>query len=124
MASDRVSAHTSDRVDTMSDEARAELARSFADKKAGVTDEGFRRAVLTPYESAGRAGHALDEEAAAAEVVRLTAELNRTNRRLDRMERSFSHGRYQTGSAAPPSGRYARLMSRAERLERELRSLR
>jgi hypothetical protein len=122
MASERVSPHTSDRVDTMSDEARAELARSFADKKRGVTDEGFRKAVTTPYESAGRA-HELDEET-AAEVVRLTAELNRTNRRLDRMERGVSHGRYQTGSAAPPNGRYARLLSRVERLERELRALR
>ena len=117
----RVSARTSERVDAMSDQARAELARNIAERKGAVHDGSSRR-VLTPPSKGGRS--AAEEEEVAAAVLRLTTELHRTERRLYRLERTFAHGRYQTGSASPPTGRHARLLSRASQLERELRSLR
>jgi hypothetical protein len=106
---DDLTGRTSDRVAGMSDEERAELARDLARRTASVPDTPARRAPDAP------------DPAAAA--VRLTAELHRTERRLDRLDRSISHSRYQIGSGSA-SGRYARLVSRARRLERQLRSFR
>lgn len=105
----------------MSEKAREELARNLAGSKSFVREVPPRKAVRirqTPAELAAQ-----DAEAAAA-VLRLTAELQKTERRLDRLDRSFTHSRYQTGGASLPTGRHARLLSRASRLERQLRALR
>jgi hypothetical protein len=111
MAEDRTERHLSDAVDNMSAEARVELARDIAGR------EVFRpNPVRRPSEGPDPATEAL--------AVRVAAELHQTERRLDRIERSLSRGRYQTGSGGAPSGRYARLLRRADRLERQLRSLR
>ena len=109
---DRLHARTSERVDRMSDEARAEIARNFAAKRAIVAEPRF-----------GRGAEAAEAEL-AAEVARVRADLQRTERRLDRLERASSGGRYQLSTGGMPSGRYARLLTRAERLERRLRALR
>src|SRR4051812_29533231 len=99
----RVDAHTSDRVERMTDEAREDLARKLAGRRRGVTDEGFRSPVVVPYVS-GR-GTAADDEL-AGEVARLTAELQRTERRLDRIERLSTRSRYQMTGGGSPSARY------------------
>ena len=120
---DQVSALTSDRVAEMSDEARVELARDIAGRRdVGAGDSGSRRRPLTlPYSPAR--GAAEDAEA-AAEAMRLQSELHRTERRLHQIERKLTSSRYQMGEGGRPSGRYARLVRRADRIERQLRSLR
>ena len=52
------------------------------------------------------------------------ADLHRTERRLYQLDRFTSRPRYAMTSAGGPTGRYARLLSRANRLERKLRALR
>ena len=118
---DRVAAGTSERVAGMSDEARVEVHRKINERKQGPTVTPFRKAV-TPHYGTGRPADE-DPEAAAA-AVRIAAELRSTERRLDRMERGMTRGRYQMPSDSPPHGRYARLLRRADRLERQLRRLR
>jgi hypothetical protein len=106
----RLDARTSGRIDRMTEDEREELARALAGR-SGVVAKPKR-------------GAPAGEEEIALEAARLTAELRRTERRLDRFSRTFSSGRYQTGGASAPNGRHARLLSRADRLARELRSLR
>lgn len=115
----RVSARTGARVAGMSEEERAEIARKLAGRGKRVDEAAPRQAAR----ALAGPPPAVNEDASAA-VLRLTAELNRTERRLDRMERAATGGRYQIGGDGAPSGRYARLLSRADRLERQLRSLR
>jgi hypothetical protein len=115
---DRLYGHTTDRVADMTDEARVELHRKLAGRTAGVTDTPYGRSE-NPHDPLVRRPENADP---AAIALRLEAELHRVERRLDRLDRSVSHSRYQTGSAQP-SGRYARLVSRARRLERQLRAV-
>ena len=110
---------TTDRVAGMTDEARAALHRKIHGAKGTVPDEGFKRPTTTPY-TPSRPQETPDP---SAEIIRLEAELHRTERRIYRLERGFSRGRFQAGSSAAPHGRYARLLSRADRLERQLRDL-
>ena len=117
----RLYAHTSDRVDEMSEEARAELARNLAGRKDAVPDAGLR-AIAIPYTGSGRVS-AAEEEEIAAEVERLSADLHRTERRLHQIERATTSSRYQLGEGGAPSPRYIRLERRARRLERQLRAL-
>jgi hypothetical protein len=98
----------------MSDEERVDLARKIAGHPGYFFPE-------EPTEESGRKGGPLDP-ATAAEIARLTAELRRTERRMDRLERLNAPSRYQPGSGHP-SARYMRLESRARRLERQLRAL-
>lgn len=120
-AVDKVSAHTSDRVAEMSDQERVTLARDIAGRRdLGGTPPRKRRLTL-PYTPAR--GAAEDAEA-AAQAMRLQSELSRTERRLHQIERRLTSSRYQMGEGGRPSGRYARLARRADRLERQLRSLR
>ena len=111
----QVTARTSKRVAGMSEKERAEIARKLAGRRDAVGDPRQRR-------------HAAETEAceaARAEAsVRVATELQRTERRLDRIERYATKSRYQKGGSGPPSGRYARLLRRADRLERQLNSLR
>ena len=100
----RVDAHTSRHIAGLSDDERNDIARALAGGDA------------TPAPDA-----VPDPDAAA---LRLQLELHRAERRIDRLERLFSFSRYGTGSGGPPPGPYARLISRVDRLERELRSLR
>jgi hypothetical protein len=109
---DRQHVRTSERVERMSDEARAEIARTIAAGRGLVADPRF-----------GRLAEA-EEAALAEERARVKADLHRTERRLIRLARSGGGGRYQMGAGSGPKGRYARLLSRADRLERRLRSLR
>jgi hypothetical protein len=119
----RLYAHTSDRVDEMSEEARAELARNLAGRKdASVPDKRPRGPIAIPYTGSGRVSVA-EEEEIAAEVERLSADLHRTERRLHQIERATTSSRYQMGEGGTPSPRYVRLERRARRLERQLRSL-
>jgi hypothetical protein len=119
----RLYARTSDRVDQMSEEARAELARNLAGRKdAGVPDERVRGPIAIPYSGSARVS-AAEEEEAAAEVARLSADLHRTERRLHQIERATTSSRYQMGEGGTPSARYVRLERRARRLERKLRGL-
>jgi hypothetical protein len=118
----RLYAHTSDRVDEMSEEARAELARNLAGRKASVPDPRLRGPIAIPYTGSGRVS-AAEEEEIAAEVERLSADLHRTERRLHQIERASTSSRYQMGEGGTPSTRYTRLERRARRLERQLRSL-
>jgi hypothetical protein len=120
---ERLAARTSERVGEMSDEARAELHRKIHEGKPSPTVTPLRKkAVTLPY---GPVGHPADEDPeAAAAVVRIQAELHATERRLNRLERGMTRSRYQMPSDSPPHGRYARLLRRAERLERQLRRLR
>jgi hypothetical protein len=111
----RLAGRTSDRVREMSDEERRELARKIAGHPGYIAPEP------DPREERREKRH-LEDPATLAEIARLTAELHRTERRMDRIDRMSSHSRYQVGTSAP-SGRYARLESRARRLERQLRSL-
>ena len=103
---------TTDRVDSMTDEARVDLHRDLAGWK-----KAFPNATPAPAPDAKTV--ATDEEIAAA-VARVAAELRRTHRQVDRLERLMMR-RY--GSSAP-YGRHARLLSRIERLERLERGLR
>jgi hypothetical protein len=120
----RLYARTSDRVDEMSEEARAELARNLAGRKDGaVPDAGISGPIAIPYTGSGRVS-AAEEEEIAAEVERLSADLHRTERRLHQIERASTSSRYQMGEGGSPSARYVRLERRARRLERQLRSLR
>jgi hypothetical protein len=119
----RLYARTSDRVDQMSEEARAELARNLAGRKAGsVPDAGARGPIAIPYTGSGRISVA-EEEEIAAEVERLSADLHRTERRLHQIDRVNTSSRYQMGEGGSPSPRYVRLERRARRLERQLREL-
>jgi hypothetical protein len=123
---DQIARRTIDRVDGLSDETRAELARSFADKQLGPDlgggkERGGRSPITLPFPGRGQTPEEAELEEA---IARVSADLHRTNRRLHRIERANTGGRYQVGSASAPSGRYARLLGRADRLERELRSLR
>jgi hypothetical protein len=119
----KVSARTSDRVARMSDEARAELARNIAERRAAGGDVPERKATVSPLKPARR-GATVPEPEADAAAVRIAADLQRTERRIQQIERSFSSSRYQMAEGGPPSGRYARLLRRANRLERQLRTLR
>ena len=117
---ERLTAATSDRVAEMTEEERADLARILAGRRDGVPDVGFRRrqklhdAAVHPY------GQPAADEAA---VVRLTAELHKTERRIDQIERGFRRSRYQMNGGGGPDRRYLRLLRRADRWERMLRSL-
>jgi hypothetical protein len=106
----RLTARTSERVAGMTDDERADLARALARRKA------VPRAVpptrLTEPQQAERARAA----------ARLTVELQKTERSIVRLERTITRSRYQVGTSAP-TGRYARLLRRADRLERQLRAL-
>jgi hypothetical protein len=122
----RISRETIDRVDGLTEEARTELARSFAGRVLGPDLGGgkardHRDPIAIPYP--GRGGQTVEEIEREEAIARVTADLHRTHRRLDRIERTNTGGRYQVGGASAPSGRYARLLSRAHRLERELRAL-
>lgn len=119
----RVSARTSDRVAQMSDEARAELARNIAERRAAGADVPERKATGTAANPVRRIAAVPEPEAAAA-AVRIAADLKRTERRIHQIERSFGSSRYQMAEGGPPSGRYARLVRRANQLERQLRALR
>lgn len=105
----------------MSDEERAELARRLAERKAAGPQGPVRKATKLP-----RVPVRPDEPdpGVAAAVARLTAELRRTERRLDRLERTVTHNRYQSGGPGLPYGLHLRLLTRADRLERELDNLR
>jgi hypothetical protein len=116
---DRVSARTSKRVAEMTDAERAALARELARRRGPVPEAPVRRAVKPP--DVGRTATAPDAGRSEA-AARVTVELRKTERQLDRLERSFSPSRY--GGSDPSSARYARLLSRADRLERQLRALR
>ena len=121
---DRVYKGTNERVDQMSEEARAELARNLAGRHGEtVPDAGLRRrpALTPPY---AITHGSLEEAEIAEQVVRLQADLHRTGRRLYNIERSLTKSRYQMGDGGRPTGRYARLLRRQSRLERQLRSLR
>jgi hypothetical protein len=117
-----VSARTSDRVAEMSDELRADIARDLAGRRDTVPDQPVRRRLTTPYE-AGRRADTADAEVEAP-AARIAADLHRTERRLYQLERGSTSSRYQMHEGGPPSGRYARLLRRAEQLERQLRALR
>ena len=117
----RLHDRTTARIDGMSDEERAELHRDLSGRKPTVPDEGLRRVATPNY---GVLRTAEEEAEVAAKVARLQADLHRTNRRLHQIERSTTSSRYQLGEGPPPSGRHARLLSRAKRLERQLRALR
>jgi hypothetical protein len=121
VSSDRIHRRTSDLVDSMSEEARAELARNMTGKPATVPDPAFRRTVRVPPDpgKAGQPDPELEEQ-----VARVTADLQRTERRLYQLERSVTKSRYQMVEGGAPSARAARLESRARRLERRLRALR
>jgi hypothetical protein len=79
-----------------------------------------KRPVTLPYAHPGAA----EDAEAAALAMRLQTELSRTERRLHQIERRLTSSRYQMGEGGRPTGRYARLARRADRLERQLRSLR
>jgi hypothetical protein len=117
----RISRQTIDRVDGLSDESRAELARNFASTGGPLASGGATSPIAIPFP--GRGGQTAEEAEREEAIARVSADLHRTNRRLHRIERTSSGGRYQVGGASAPSGRYARLLSRADRLERELRAL-
>jgi hypothetical protein len=118
---DLISGRTSDRVAEMSDEARAELARRLAGRAAEFPGGPSRKGVIYPDRQPSPPAEAPD--AADATAARLAAELHATERRLDRIENSMTHARYQHGPGTP-DGRYIRLASRARRLERQLRRIR
>ena len=122
MPEDRVSARTSKRVAEMGDSERNALARELARRKAALLDPPIRPVVRRPDVRTPPA-QAPDEER-EQEVARVTEELRKTQRHLDRLDRSFTPSRYGGAGAYPGGARYARLLSRADRLERELRSLR
>lgn len=110
----RHSLGTTKRAGEFTNEQRADIARKLADRRA-VSQPVFQRPGLADAEEAER----------AQEAARVAAELSRVERRLNRLERASSGGgRYQMGEAAAPTGRYARLLSRADRLERKLNRLR
>jgi hypothetical protein len=110
-----IAARTTKRVGGMSETERADVARKLAGRRDVVSDP--------PYKRSG-AKAAAAEAARAEEAARVEAELHRTERRLWRLERTSTKSRYQMSTGGPPSGRYARLISRADRLERKLNRLR
>ena len=114
---------TTARIDGMSDEERVELARNLAERRSAGLSEPVRRIAATPDTPSHRAA-ATGKPADTDAITRLTADLRRTHRRLDQIERTSTSSRYQLGEGSAPSGRYARLLSRANRLERQLRALR
>ncbi len=99
---------TTDRVGEMSDEARVDLHREIAGRKLTYADTPARRTDVAQDPN--------------AEIVRLTAELHSIDRRLDRLERQTPSERFRSGAGWPGS-RYIRLVSRARRIERQLREL-
>jgi hypothetical protein len=117
---DRIYDRTTDRVAGMSDEARVALHRKIHGGKETVPDKGFGTPTDLQYGYGRPAGDAPDP---SAEVIRLEAELHRTERRIERIERGHTRERFQATSYTAPHGRYARLLSRADRLERQLREL-
>jgi hypothetical protein len=118
----RLSAATSDRVAEMTDEERVALARTLAGRRKAVADRGFRQSGGFPYHPGLRPRTEPDQEQEAA-IVRLTAELHKTERRIDQLERGFRRSRYQMNGGGGPDRRYLRLLRRADRLERQLRAL-
>jgi hypothetical protein len=119
----RLHAHTSDRVDAMSEEARAELARKLGGRKGGAAPSAATRGpIAIPYRDSGRVSVA-EEEEVAAEVARLSADLHRTERRLHQIDRGSTKSRYQMVAGGSPTTRYVRLERRARRIERQLRGL-
>ena len=121
-STERITAQTSDRVAEMSDQERVTLAQDIAGRRdIGGGGTVRKRPVTLPYSPAR--GAAEDAEV-AAQAIRLQSELSRTERRLHQIERRLTSSRYQMGEGGRPSGRYARLARRADRLERQLRSLR
>lgn len=120
----RQAARTSERAGSISAEDRTELARHLSGGRGGtVPDAGFRRSGR-PIDPRFRRSAEAEEAKRAAAAARVEAQLQSVERRLARMEGSSERGRYQVGEAGSPTGRYARLLSRADRLERRLRSLR
>src|SRR5829696_8533678 len=89
----RVSALTSERVERMAEAARTDLARELAERPKTGPGASRRRVAPLPFTPTRRASVGAETAAAA----RVAAELRRTERRLDRLERSMSHGRFQTG---------------------------
>jgi hypothetical protein len=118
---ERVSARTLKRVAEMSDAEREALARELARRKGALPEAPVRSAATTPHV---RPSTTTPEDERAKAAARLTAALRNTQRHLDRLERSSTPSRYGGAASAPASGRYARLLSRADRLERQLRALR
>jgi hypothetical protein len=110
---DNLGAHR--RVERMSETEREDVAR----KLAGRRDVASIPAIRHSSQALDPAG----EAARAEEAARITAELRRTERRLDRLDRFSTKSRYQMGEGGSPGGRYARLERHAERLERKLRQL-
>jgi hypothetical protein len=117
---------TSNRIDGLSTEERAALHREFAGKRTPDSGSGSARRRLTPagFPMDPLAKPSREEEELAAEAARVAADLHRTQRQLDRIERSSTRSRYVMSTGGAPHGRYARLLSRADRLERRLRKLR
>jgi hypothetical protein len=120
-AQDRVSARTSKRVAEMNDAERAALARELARRTRAAPEARVRPAVRAPD---ARPSAKTPNNGRAEAAARLTAELRKTERHLDRVERASSPSRYGGGSSLPASARSARLLSPADRLERQLRKLR
>ena len=79
---DRIYDRTTDRVAGMSDEARAALHRKIHGGKETVPDKGFRTPTGLQYGPGRPAGDTPDP---SAEVIRLEAELHRTERRIERI---------------------------------------
>src|SRR4051794_8585554 len=115
---DRVSARTSKRVAEMSEAERADLARELARRKRALPEAPVRRYVPTPD---ARPSAKPPDDGRAEAVAVLTNELRKTERHLYRLERASAPSRYGGGSSGPASPRYSRLLSRADRLERQLR---
>src|SRR5829696_1008354 len=100
-----IAARTTKRVGQMSEAERGDVARKLAGRRDIVADPVYRH----PGPQADA-----DEAARAEAAARVEAELHRTERRLWRLERTSTKSRYQMSSGGPPSGRYARLISRAD----------
>jgi hypothetical protein len=120
---DRVDARTSKRVAEMTDAERTALARELARRKAAL-HEPARPVIKRPDVRPPAPAEPTQEEEHEQAVARVTEELRKTQRHLDRLERSYAPSRYGGSGAYPGGGRYQRLLSRADRLERELRALR
>ena len=107
----------SSRVAAMTDQERVALFNCIAGRMPTVTDRGFRSSGTAPYGAPPR-------EDVGKEVARLTAQLRRTERRLDHMDRGSARSRYQMSEpSGRPSARYSLLVRRADRIERRLRAL-
>jgi hypothetical protein len=117
---DRVDARTTARVDRMTEAERKALARELARRKRAGADIVPPTTPKVEAPASPRAPTAPDP----AEAAIIEAELRATERRIDRLERLATRSRYQGGGAEMPGGRYDRLISRANRLERKRRGLR